>query len=470
VLLKTMNKISSRFGKRISVETVVNDIFLYLDDYLVTKYPQTPNGLQFRIKHRSNFLELTLDENCCIITIDVDKDEDEHTYNVTIVLGDLMYTKSKTKCPRSGNQYLSIINDLNENLFSKIETYGVGDNDGINVTFTVGVDAATIPGIPNLYIHDTTFRRTEWIANGGSFRTIDIDDDYILQRQIDAYTEATRAKTRFDTSIIDREEDLPVRVRDHHSDSPRRRAGCDTLRLRDVVDMSAVRTKPEWYLFFEHVLKHEWPEIYDGSINVSRLASLLVGDERSTSMAASTIHSQIIRLIAHFWYTYVVTNENSVSGGGGVVVGDNTHYIPGVYLSLSTLTLLTRDDCKTWYMDKLGLETCSPPDSGATLNPCEQIQEFQGKEIVNLKIIGTVDFKRHVRSLTNVRDTMVAIIDRSKRTADRLFTFYDAYVYFLIAKAFETSLEDRHVFTNDVCRKLLVVTAQDRDEDEEEDF
>jgi len=441
-------------------EMMIHSIHNALETYRDAKYPQTEEALRegglkmvVLLLHNditmSPYIHIVLDDSCCLIEIAVSSRS--NIYKVKVSLEDLMFQKKKELCPRSGNQYLSIINDLNDHVFSHKETYEFDDDEGniLEVTFKVNSDAATIQGLPKMYVTPAAYRRTKWIANGGSFRTLDITEEQLQEKTRYKTTERELPSAAYTT------EERPERDRSEPVIVARQ------LRLQDVIRMDELRMKHELHLFFENVLKHSNPNIYDGSILVSDLAAFVL--RKRTTFGDVTMQEYLKQLITRMWYTYVVTNENSTLSQLAIEeehVRDDTdgYYVPGIILVLAILSLLARDDCKTWYMDKLGIQICSSSTSSDDVDPCAKVRGFQETQIGDLNI-GTAadtDFQTHVQTLTNVKDTIRAIVGRSRRTADRLFTFYDAYVYLIIETAYYISLEsESELFILNVCKTLI---------------
>lgn len=384
------------------------------------------------VRDRSE-IELVLDDGCCIVGIVVSK---RHLHKVVIDLKEvMMFRKSKASCSRSGKQYLAVVHEMNTNVFSKKETYGV---DRVDVTFKVSGDSATIPGLPRMHVAGPTVRRTQWIANGGSFRSIDITEDQIATQT--RYS-AKEHRPTMSSSYVDEAET----ARDRSEPSPRR----SSIRLQDVVDMGELRARQE--LFFERVLRHTHPDIYDGSIDISKLATYILRQEPFKV----SLGRYIKKLITRIWFTHIVTNENSCSSDPATTDDDGL-IITEVHLVLSILTLLKRDDCKTWYMAELDLEICS--DKAAGIDPCEYVRAFQQTQVRDLELgeDADVDFRTHVEALASVKEAIREIVDHSRRTAERLFTFYDAYVYLIIETAYYMSLDTMsEAFTENICRKLI---------------
>ena len=420
------------------IPNILHNINRALETYRDRTYPQTDEalvggGLKMDMIADQSKIDLVLDDGCCLIDIVVSK---RKLYKVVIDLKDVMFSKSKASCPRSGKHYLAVVNELNVNVFSKHDTYML---DRVDVTFKVSGDSAILPGLPRMHVAGPTVRRTQWIANGGSFRTINITED-----QIATQTRYSSTKEHMTSSYVDEAET----VRDRSEPSPRR----PSVRLKDVVDMDALRASQE--LFFERVLRHTHPDIYEGSIGISDLAKYLL---RQQGFKVS-LGRYIKKMIARIWYTYIVTNENSCSVTDPIpsTDDDNDLNITEVHLVLSILTLLKRDDCKTWYMAELGLEICSNKAEGIDL--CEQVREFQQKRVGDLELgaDADVDFRAHIDAHTNVKEAICDIVDHSRRTAERLFTFYDAYVYLIIETAYYMSFDiASEAFTENVCRKLI---------------
>jgi hypothetical protein len=456
-----------KFGKhRISAEDVIYTIYDALNAYRDDNYPQTEKALTegglmmntiFHGTAPYSILHVVLDEYCCVLQVGVSRRS--KSFKVVISLEDLMFQKNKESCPRSGNQYLAIINELNERVFSHEQTYGLYE-DGehtLDVTFKVRTDAATIPGLREMYVTPAAFRRTKWIANGGSFQTLDITEKQLQEQTTTRYktTEREMPSAAYAPPDERPERDRSEPIARHR---PTTTTTTTTLRLRDVIQIDKLRSKDELHLFFENVLKHSNPDIYDGSILVSDLADFVIG--KRLPAWDVTMQSYVRQLIARMWYTYVVTNENSKSSSTAAeeaarddVEGYN---VPEIILVLAILSLLARDDCKTWYMDKLGIQICATET--VVDNPCAKVREFQETQIgdLNIGVAADTDFKTHVQTLTNVKDTIRAIVSRSRRTADRLFTFFDAYVYLIIETAYYTSLEsESESFTQNVCKTLI---------------
>lgn len=196
---------------------------------------------------------------------------------------------------------------------------------------------------------------------------------------------------------------------------------------------------PDVVDFYEKVLRLDFPSIYHGSIRVSELAHLIYTWSRSGE-AANVVRNLLCKL----WYDEIFPSITTR------VETDEQDSFSTIYFSpinLGLVTLLTRDDAKTWYMNKLHLSLCDNTYGVRSSNEFEtKIRAHQNTPITDFVKPRQKYFPNETRT---VREVLFDIMTRLR--ANRRMTYYDAFVYQMIN---DKKYDDLNSYFENVCRDI----------------
>ncbi len=197
--------------------------------------------------------------------------------------------------------------------------------------------------------------------------------------------------------------------------------------------------QPDIVKFFTKVIRVDFPSIYQGSIRVNELAKLIYSWSRKKS-DDNIVHS----LLCKVWYNEILPNIDDV-----VTEEEDTEYyaIHFVPINLGLVTLLTRDDAKTWYMNKLHLNLCDNTLGVRASDELDsKVRTYQNTRFVDLfKLEEKIYLEDETRT---VREVLLDMMTRLR--ANKKMTYFDAFLYHLIHTKF-TSLDP---YFHNVCRDI----------------
>ena len=236
------------------------------------------------------------------------------------------------------------------------------------------------------------------------------------------------------------------------------------LKLADLIRMRLVRDPlqdTDLVDFWNYVMRQDYPKIYDGSIRVSELASialreLLSVDFTDPEPVEGTYYCPWIvhQLLKKYWYGDVLP---SLMFGARIEIPRGRPLPPKVIkyeiIDLGLVTLLSREDFKTWYMARLNLSLCDK--SGQGLPNASELQEavvrLQSEPFV--QVVPRV-FRKYFHTILSTKHTVLQCMQNFR--ARKHLTFYEAMQMFFINWQQNKHFEEIMPYFINVCRTLSV--------------
>jgi hypothetical protein len=324
----------------------------------------------FRTIFNSKYGYIKLENPCCYIKITRRKQK------VFVELL-LLYVKDCDYSALSGNDYLDMINVFLDDVFVRnTDVQSLLRQKNIEkVIFTIPVDESEITSMPTLVITDRMYRKAREITEGKTFESI-------------------------------------------------------TLKEAEP----QLWQEPRLKAFFDSVLIHDFPTIYDGSMYVKEFVNLVYNAGLS-----SIVFVLLRRMLYEFVHVIRPTDE------------DTSASMEEPYkMSLHLLSSLSRDDGKTWYMRKTGVGPCTRDTS----SPMPTGGEYENEDNANLDLKESLDPEEYTARILEfqhskfevvlpepkrvsrkyfesvfdlpIRSVIQSFIDRSRTNS---LTYYDAVLY-----------------------------------------
>ena len=347
-------------------------------------------------EHDQNKANILFDGGCCILEIEVRED------HMTISLEELMISRRKSDCNRSGNDYLQLLHLANNDFWSKKENY-----EGFSyryVKFKVSDDLATIVALPAIRCTDEDVSATHWLSESEFGRS------NILASMISMEELLAEHRIRLFFSKILQEQNISQKAIRH-----------DEEEYKEISGLS----------------------IYSGRILVADFAYICLHISQTTSPIFD-------RFVQRLWYEYILPRVlEKIEVKSFPPSRFDCPELSEFKIKLATITLLGRDDARTWYMDKLQLSVCAL--NGQPIEHyTRRLEEFR------LLPVKSTFSSVHVRDVGNmpVKNIVLIMINNLRK---KQFTYFDAIMYTGIINslfAFERGLII-HAFISDVCRVLV---------------
>ncbi len=343
---------------------------------------------------------------CCELTLDIESDiNDPSKYTIHIVLDRLRISRSEG-C-RSGNEYLHAVRYLIDEFFKRSNPV-FEDMPIQRMVFQVDDDVASLFVIEPLnitkYMYDVTSKIANMeVVNGLDFHSMKLSELF---------------------------------------------SGYNPGQERDVSD------------FWSYVIREDLPHVYDGSVRVSRLASMVLrgvpGFERVP-----------YELLCKVWYHHILPlaigrKKDHMPRGILSQAYKDEHddpndpdYIKLDYeypIELGVVTLLSRDDFKTWYMHHLDLSVCDgfgPIDSEKMDEKVRKVQETPFVDIC------PPQFQKYFRTIRTPVKGIVLQCMTNMRVHKRL-TYYEYLQLCMLKPGYNVILlGEFSEYLRYVCRKLI---------------
>lgn len=379
-----------------------------LEEQLLDFFRRSPHEAlqQAEVQEDGNVLNIRMDIDdrhhaCCELSVHF---LPKHV--IQLVLDELRLSRS-VGC-RRGNDYLEAINYTLEHFFTSLP--------GKRVYFEVRNDISSMKALSDVEITTSMEMVTTLISRGESLEYLDGST-----REFYGLTMTDLIRTRL--------------VR-------------DPLRDADLVD------------FWKYVMRQDYPKMYDGSIRVSQLASIVLENVGSTDFAdpdpdEGTFYCSWIvhNLLKKYWYgdvlPHLMFGARIEKPRGRMMASKVLMY---EIIDLGLVTLLSREDFKTWYMAHLNLSLCDR--SGQGLSNASELQEsvarLQSEPFI--QVVPRV-FRKYFHTIDVTTKDRVLECMQNLRARKRL-TFYEALQIFFINwqqnKHFHTIMPYFH----NVCRTV----------------
>jgi hypothetical protein len=381
-------------------------------DFFASSAHAALRGGQVQVEGTDIDVNLDVDENglaCCELTVYTSTSDDvDDAYTILIVLSMLRISRSDG-C-RSGNEYLRAVRDMIDHFF--IRSNPVFEDIPIRrMSFKVEDDMSTLTVIEPLhittYMYDTTTKISNMeVVNGLDFHSMKLSE--LLHTQ-PGYT-----------------------------------FGQD----RDVSD------------FWSYVIREDLPDVYQGSVRVSRLAGMVLhgvaGFERVSYQLFCKIWFHHILPLVIGRKKHTPRGKLSKQYNDAHDDPDDPDYIKFNYeytVELGVITLLSRDDFKTWYMHHLNLSVCD--DSFGPIDSKEMDDEVRAVQETPFVDIVPTQFKKYFGTMRTPTKQVVLQCMTNMRVHKRL-TYYEYLQLSMVKSKYNTELTNKLTgYLRSVCRELF---------------
>lgn len=406
------------------VRSVMERLHTFLTENIPTfRLPSVPD-LVFELKQNEEYdtndhFFMYFDDRCVAIAVQFIYLESVSKYMVEINLVSLRYSKRDRPCGRSGNQYLAIIDFVNEHFFSNRDNF---DGKVCRVIFYVGIDASHIPGLRNFVVTKRMVEQTEWIRD----------------------QKAATPKNPLPSASF-QEMLSPSRERDHDVTNVGR------VKLKDAIrNFGELKRTPLLLTLFNDMLSSAYSTIENGEIYIHALARLVLDKFHMPLLHQNSLDKYIIRL----WFEFILPRLTTYYPQT-FIDNDEFDTLYSSPLKLRYLTLLGRDDCKTWYMDKLKLNMCGlrglPREYYA--QHVRDIQQMTFKQAVGMLERTDIFIPPRYKDVT-IKEYVIILSNKSRT---RQFDFLDELMYDIVEQVAQIKFEN-DVFTSQFCRVLIQET------------
>jgi hypothetical protein len=238
------------------------------------------------------------------------------------------------------------------------------------------------------------------------------------------------------------------------------------MTLHDLIDANIIldpTSMPETADFWNYVVRVDYPTIYDGSMRLSGFARIVSkeyiddDDEEDEDEGIDAIPLKV-NLLRKYWYDHIIRplmkNWDIVQMEEITEPWDNDE-INFYAFDLGMATLLSRDDCKTWYMKHLGLSLCNSDGSVADQTAMEErVRRFQSEPFVNAV---PQDARKYftspsIHSMTTKQTVLQAM---TTMRSLKYMTFFDVLRVSFVNHEDNFHFESLEPYFSNVCRVLI---------------
>lgn len=203
--------------------------------------------------------------------------------------------------------------------------------------------------------------------------------------------------------------------------------------------------------FWSYVVRVRLPDVYQGDIRISRLAGIVLEN-------LTALEPIVYKLLCKFWFHQILPlidprpKVRKDSSDDEEEDADEVRMeIAFEPIHLGMLTLLTRDDCKTWYMHHLDLSVCNQKGPVDSTKLDSKVRRYQEKPFFEFVPKSFKKFFRHITSPT--KQVLIECVTNLRKR--KRLTFFEYMQLYLIDPKhngrFGSKFDD--YFAN-VCREL----------------